>query len=251
MSTSDGCNRLTLKVKLKRSKCEGSATGFTLIELLVAITILAVVAVLGWRGLDSIVRARTALTENLDLTRAMQLTFAQMQSDCAQVVATTTRLPTPRLSATQDQLMLVRSVNVEGEPTRLQVVTYRLRNGALSRQESLPTRNLSELATAWQAASGVSEVSEVGGVSEVEKANEALTLQSDVTAFTVRFWQSGGWRLPPSAAEAASQAATVLSTSIQTGNAQTTTEGVTGLEVTLQLRGRSTTMHKIFLLGSL
>jgi general secretion pathway protein J len=34
--------------------------GFTLIELLVAITILAIVAVLGWRGLDGIVRARVA-----------------------------------------------------------------------------------------------------------------------------------------------------------------------------------------------
>jgi general secretion pathway protein J len=32
--------------------------GLTLIELLVAISVLAFVAVLGWRGLDSIVRAR-------------------------------------------------------------------------------------------------------------------------------------------------------------------------------------------------
>ena len=34
------------------------SAGFTLIELLVAIGILAMVAVLGWRGLDSIVRSR-------------------------------------------------------------------------------------------------------------------------------------------------------------------------------------------------
>ena len=56
--------------------------GFTLVELLVAISILAVVAVLGWRGLDSIVRARTSLTEQMETTRGMQLAFAQMQSDC-------------------------------------------------------------------------------------------------------------------------------------------------------------------------
>ncbi len=36
--------------------------GFTLVELLVAISILAILAVLGWRGLDSIVRARIGLT---------------------------------------------------------------------------------------------------------------------------------------------------------------------------------------------
>ena len=32
--------------------------GFTLVELVIAIAILALVAVLGWRGLDGIVRAR-------------------------------------------------------------------------------------------------------------------------------------------------------------------------------------------------
>lgn len=38
-------------------------SGFTLIELLVAITVMAIVAVLGWRGLDGIVRARLTLNE--------------------------------------------------------------------------------------------------------------------------------------------------------------------------------------------
>ena len=53
--------------------------GFTLVELLVAISILAIVAVLGWRGLDGIVRARTTLTQQMETTRGMQLAFAQMQ----------------------------------------------------------------------------------------------------------------------------------------------------------------------------
>src|SRR6476660_7000846 len=52
--------------------------GFTLIELLVAISVMAIVAVLGWRGLDSIVRARVALNADLDHTRGLQLAFAQM-----------------------------------------------------------------------------------------------------------------------------------------------------------------------------
>ena len=37
--------------------------GLTLIELLVAIGVLAFVAVLGWRGLDAITRARAALMQ--------------------------------------------------------------------------------------------------------------------------------------------------------------------------------------------
>ena len=43
--------------------------GLTLVELLVAISVLGFVAVLGWRGLDSIVRARIALTSDLEQTR--------------------------------------------------------------------------------------------------------------------------------------------------------------------------------------
>eukprot|EP01034_Spumella_vulgaris_P040814 gene40814-50506_t len=60
------------------------ARGFTLVELLVAIAVLAIVAVLGWRGLDGIVRSRQALTEQMEQTRGIQLAFAQMQSDMEQ-----------------------------------------------------------------------------------------------------------------------------------------------------------------------
>ena len=48
-------------------------SGFTLIELLVAISVLGFVAVLGWRGLDSITRARESLNHELEQTRGMQL----------------------------------------------------------------------------------------------------------------------------------------------------------------------------------
>ena len=63
----------------RRNHC---AAGFTLIELLVAIGILAMVAVLGWRGLESIMRSREVLTSQLEQARGMQRAFAQMQSDC-------------------------------------------------------------------------------------------------------------------------------------------------------------------------
>jgi general secretion pathway protein J len=196
--------------------------GFTLIELLVAISILAIVAVLGWRGLDSIVRARIALTSNLDQTRAMQLTFAQMQSDCAQAVPDHSRLLLiPPLTADQGRVTMVRYVRGEDEPTRMQVVAYRIRDGMLTRYESIPTRDLNMLTDAWQAANADAN------------AAQALVLQSDVTAMTMRIWQNGAFRTPLPAAEAAANP-TLPS----------------GLEVALQLRGRSTSMLKIFLLGS-
>lgn len=196
--------------------------GFTLIELLVAISILAIIAVLGWRGLDSIVRARVTLTANLDQTRAMQLTFAQMQSDCAQVIQTGIVLQHLPLVADQSRFMLIRYVYAEDQPTRLQVVTYRVRNGDLTRRESTPTRDLGELDTAWQA-----------GVADSDVA-QALVLQSNVSAMAMRLWQiNGGWRTPPGPGEPVNAAAVP-----------------TGLEVSLQLSGHATSMLKVFLLGA-
>ena len=84
--------------------------GFTLVELLVAISILAMVAVLGWRGLDGIVRARVALTEQMETTRGMQLAFAQMQSDCEHIAGADILDKRPFLLADKDRLTLVRIV---------------------------------------------------------------------------------------------------------------------------------------------
>src|SRR5450759_1872706 len=201
--------------------------GLTVVELLVAISVLGFVAVLGWRGLDSIVRARIALTSDLEQTRGMQLAFAQLQSDCAHLVspsALPNRIP---LAVGQGQLTLVRTVFADNQPSRLQVIAYRVRDGVLTRRESAATRDLRELDSLWLIAANDIDTS------------QAVVLQSDVTALTMRLWVSGGngWRtdldvLTPAAGSTASPPLP------------------TGLEVTMQLRGRDTGMLKIFLLGA-
>ena len=199
--------------------------GLTLVELLVAISVLGFVAVLGWRGLDSIVRARSALTGEMEQTRGMQLAFAQLQSDCAHLAspsALPNRIP---LAVGQGRLTLVRTVFADNQPTRLQVITYQLKDGVLTRRESAATRDLGELDALWLAAANDTNTS------------QSVKLQSDVTAMAMRLWVNGGWRagsdaLTPAAGSTASPPAP------------------TGLEVTLQLRGRDTGMLKIFLLGA-
>jgi len=122
--------------------------GFTLIELLVAISILAIVAVLGWRGLDSIARSREALTSELEQTRGLQLTFAQLQSDCSQNVNPLSypNIPEGRTSWIEPQrLILIRNDYADNEAPTMQVVVYRLQNSNLTRFESIPTRDLAVL----------------------------------------------------------------------------------------------------------
>ena len=196
--------------------------GFTLVELLVAISILAIVAVLGWRGLDSIIRARTTLNGDLAETRGLQLAFAQMQSDCSQIAIASNIGNRPPLQAETGRLTLVRMVFAENQPSRVQVVAYRLRDGALTRSESVATRDLKELDAAWAAA-----------LSDADPA-AAVVLHSGIDGVAIRTWAAGaGWRVP---GQAAGQA--------PGGQAET------GVEVVLQVRGRPTSLTKVFLLGA-
>ena len=55
--------------------------GFTLIELLVAIGVLALMAVLTWRGLDGISRAQGQLQQRSDEVQTLQATLGQWTAD--------------------------------------------------------------------------------------------------------------------------------------------------------------------------
>ena len=202
-------------------------SGFTLVELLVAISILAIVAVLGWRGLDGIVRSRQALTAQMEQTRGMQLTFAQMQSDCEHLADAVLLRNRANLLAQNDSLTLVRTVLAENEPSRLQVVSYRVKDGVLTRRESNNTRELTELDALWQAALGDAEPA------------PAVVLQTGVAGVTLRLWQNGGWQSTSTGAKQAAPSPPLANS------------GPTGLEVTLLLAGQQTGMVKSFLLGGL
>ena len=199
--------------------------GLTLVELLVAISVLGFVAVLGWRGLDSIVRARIALSSGMEQTRGMQLAFAQLQSDCAHLASPSSLPNRVPLAIEQGRLTLVRTVLADNQPSRLQVITYRAIGGMLTRRESAATRDLRELDTLWQTA-----------VNDTD-TGQAVTLQSDVAAMTMRLWINGGWRTEADAV-------------ITVGGSAATPSVPTGLEVTMLLRGRNVGMLKIFLLGA-
>jgi general secretion pathway protein J len=211
-----------MKRALKRSP------GFTLVELLVAISILAMVAVLGWRGLDGIVRARVALTEQMEVTRGMQLAFAQMQSDAEHMAEGALLDKRAFLQAGVDRLTLVRTSYVENEAMRLQVVSYRVRDGMLTRRESASTRDLMQLDVLWQAA-----------ISDVDPT-PPVTLQAGVTGMQVETWQQNQWRQGPQQQQQ------------QEPQPPTPGEaGPGGLQVALQVQGLAAPMRKAFLLGGI
>jgi general secretion pathway protein J len=223
--------------------------GFTLVELLVAISILAIVAVLGWRGLDGIIRARVTLTNQMETTRGMQLAFAQMQSDCEHIAGREVLDRRPYLLIGTDRFTMVREVFTENQPSRLQVVAYRIVNGTLVRRETPGVRDLAQLDGLWQAA-----------VSDTDTSG-AVALQAGVAGMQVLTWENRAWRQATSAATAGaanaaprtggpggmSPAGGVPLAAQQDPN--TVPLPPTGMQVALQVQGQAVPMTKSFLLG--
>lgn len=202
--------------------------GFTLVELLVAIGVLALVAVLGWRGLDGIVRARIALAEQLESTRGMQLTFAQMQSDCTNIAPGTEIGSRPQVFADGERLRLVRTVFADNQPSRLEVVVYRLNHGVLTRRESAATRDLKELDALWASTAADTD------------SAQAVVLQSGLTSMAMRMWVGNG----PWGTENAAPV-----TAITVPGRAADFSMLKGLEVSLQTQGSALPMLKVFLIG--
>lgn len=116
------------------------ARGFTLIELLIAVALMAVLAMLGWRGLDSVLKGRERITETSDGLRALSVTFTQLEDDLRR--SWPTRLLNAGVPAigfvVEEQgappaMHLLRELPPESGQAQLQRVVWRLRGGVLER----------------------------------------------------------------------------------------------------------------------
>jgi general secretion pathway protein J len=213
-----------------QSAARAAFSGFTLVELLVAITILVVVAVMSWRGLDVLTRARDSLTNQIEDARRLQLTFAQLQADCANIIDPAMLPGRAPIVITDDSMVLVRHVHAENQPLRLKIVAYHLINGTLARRESVATRDLSILDAAWPLMSSVAAVA------------QDVPLHFDVASMRIRTWQGAGqgWRTPG-----------IDIVSNDSGKPAVASVFPTGIEVSLRLGQTPGQMTKVFLIGNL
>ncbi len=123
---------------LRRTRA-GRSCGFTLLELLVAVALLSVLAVLSWRGMDSVLSARDRIVESSDELRALSIAFAQLEQDVrASWAVGLLGLDEPAISFTargeqmQPEVALVRETSAS-QPLQLQRVRYRLNGQRLER----------------------------------------------------------------------------------------------------------------------
>ena len=114
--------------------------GFTLIELLIAATLLAVLALLSWRGLDTVLTSRDRIAKASDELRFLTIAFAQLDEDLRKSwPVRLLKLPVPSIafSVSGEQatttLELLRESTGALEPTKIQRVAWRLRGDVLER----------------------------------------------------------------------------------------------------------------------
>lgn len=158
--------------------------GFTLVEVLVALSIMAVVAMLTWRGIDGMTRAREGTQAAMERTLRLGTVLAQWDRD---LQAVQNGMGVPALAFDGAHLRVVREA--EGG---IQLVVWSLREGALWRWASPAVRQASDLSEAWLR-------------SQQLLGDEPGTLRvlEDVANWQVYFYRGNGWSNPQSAGDAA------------------------------------------------
>jgi general secretion pathway protein J len=125
--------------------------GFTLIELLIAITLMAVLAGLSWRGLDSLMRSRDITQAQVEKMAVLQTVLAQWQADlnAAQPVPSITDAGVQWDGRTLRITRRATAWQADGADAGLWVVAWTLRNNQWLRWQSSPVQTRAALQQAW------------------------------------------------------------------------------------------------------
>lgn len=210
------------------------ARGFTLIELLVAIAIMAVIAVLSWRGLDQIIRGRTTITNAMEEERVFAQLFDQMRIDARQA-ASDDESGQAAISLSGNTLQIVRQMNLAGTAPRLQVVRYRVSNGRVIRYASPPLGNAGDLRRALRGSEG--------------EGWSAVPLMGGVGVISARLYvPKVGWTAQMKDVQSAITEADNNLKVPQLGNAPLP-RSVTGLEVSVGAHSLARPVTRVFLVG--
>ena len=195
--------------------------GFTLLELLVAITVLSIVSMIAWRGLDSLVSTRERLEPEVDDVRSLLTAFGQMERDLTQITNPTFLglAGSPLNIGVADGGQVIELARVASpvpdRATEVQTVFYRVVDGSLVRQATPPLPSFNR-----------------ANVDSFETAR----LINNVKSINVRVWQvPNGW-VSPFPSEGA-------------GAQPPTGQTPPGIEVTL-VRTDDKKFRRVFLVGA-
>ncbi|MFZ4622692.1 MAG: PulJ/GspJ family protein [Rhodoferax sp.] len=168
--------------------------GFTLIELLVALSLMALMAVLSWRGLDGISRAQHQLQQRADEVLALQATLTQWGAD---LDAMTEQPKLPGLDWDGRALRILRRAGVAAGDG-LRVVAWAQRvidgQGQWLRWQSPPLQSRAALDQAWQKAALWAQ-----NPSDEDRLREVRTVP--LSSWQIFYFRNNAWSNPLSSAD--------------------------------------------------
>ena len=131
--------------------------GFTLVELLVALVVMALLALLSWRGLDGMTRVQSQTQSHTDGVLALQAGLAQWQTDLDAITLQANVPGVSGLNYDGSALRLTRRYAEDGgKGDSIRVVAWSQRavenKTTWLRWQSEPLKTRAELQSAWQQA---------------------------------------------------------------------------------------------------
>lgn len=168
-----------------------ASKGFTLIEVLVASAILALMALISWRGIDGMFRTQTALQTRSDATHTLQIGLAQWRTDLDNMVVLQ---GTPALDWDGRVLRITRQHSQDPQ-SGVQVVAWTLGKGQWTRWQSEPLT----LSDGWEEAWKQAQVwAESAGHLNANTSHEVLI--HPLRTWQIYYHRDGAWSNPLSSA---------------------------------------------------
>ncbi len=151
-----------------------AARGFTLVEVLVALLIMAILAAMGWQGVDGMVRARDISQESAERTLRLTTVVGQWEQDLMSLYDSAT---VPALQFDGATLRLTRFT-----PEGVQVVVWSLREGVWQRWASPSVRRAFELQQAWMTSQQL-----------IGTEDRQVRLLANASEWQVYFYRGNAW----------------------------------------------------------
>lgn len=169
---------------MKRADALQKSGGFTLIEVLVASAILALMALISWRGLDGMAKAQFSLQSRSDANQTLQVGLSQWRTDLDNM----SNLPNVPSLDWDGRVLRITRQHSQDPQAGLQVVAWSLGNGQWTRWQSAPLTRRDAWLLAWTQA-------QVWGESA---GNPASSDTHEVLVQALRSWQiyyhrDGAW----------------------------------------------------------
>jgi general secretion pathway protein J len=128
------------------------ALGFTLIEVLVALALMALLGLMGWRGLDALLRTREVTQASIDKVALAQVSLGQWRADLNAQMVLPGKLGDNSVDWNGSVMRIVRRSSTplaDGSDAGMQVVAWALRDGFWRRWQSADIQTHAALEQTW------------------------------------------------------------------------------------------------------